>query len=150
MAFKLNNKILPSDTPFTANGINYPANWLRLSTSDEKKAIGITEVAEAPWYDQEFYWGVDKPKDLANLKKEWIHRQKQQASSMLSDYDWYVIRKLDKGTAIPSSIQTYRDQIRSICTTRENEINGASDVEALIKVIESTITTWPKDPNDTL
>ena len=32
------------DMPFTIGGVKYPANWLRLSTWDEKKAIGITEV----------------------------------------------------------------------------------------------------------
>ena len=36
--------ILKLDLPFTSRGIKYPANWLRLTTLDEKKAIGITEV----------------------------------------------------------------------------------------------------------
>ena len=46
MAFKLDGKTLPVDVPFTSNGIKYPANWLRLSTADEKKGIGITEVSD--------------------------------------------------------------------------------------------------------
>tara|TARA_R100000781_G_scaffold915_3_gene1556 strand:- start:381 stop:533 length:153 start_codon:yes stop_codon:yes gene_type:complete len=36
--------ILKLDQPFTSRGIKYPANWLRLATLDEKKAIGIKEV----------------------------------------------------------------------------------------------------------
>ena len=44
MTFKLNGKELPLDKPFTHNGIKYPANWLRLTTLDEKKAIGIEEI----------------------------------------------------------------------------------------------------------
>ena len=43
MVFKLDGKTLPVDVPFTSNGIKYPANWLRLTTLEEKKAIGITE-----------------------------------------------------------------------------------------------------------
>ena len=43
MVFKLDGKTLPVGGPFTSNGINYPANWLRLTTLEEKKAIGITE-----------------------------------------------------------------------------------------------------------
>ena len=44
MAFILEGKTLPVDVPFqTSDGTNYPANWLRLTTLDEKKAIGITE-----------------------------------------------------------------------------------------------------------
>ena len=40
------NKILKLDTPFTHRGIKYPANWLRLTTLDEKKAIGLVEVPD--------------------------------------------------------------------------------------------------------
>tara|TARA_R100000742_G_C4265888_1_gene83963 strand:- start:45 stop:185 length:141 start_codon:yes stop_codon:yes gene_type:complete len=46
MAFKLDDKILPVDAPFTSKGVKYPANWLRLTTLEEKKAIGITEVPD--------------------------------------------------------------------------------------------------------
>jgi len=45
--FMLNNKPLPLDTPFkTEDGTSFPANWLRLTTLDEKHAIGITEVPD--------------------------------------------------------------------------------------------------------
>ena len=46
MAFKLDGKTLPVDVAFTSNGINYPANWLRLTTLEEKQAIGIVEEPE--------------------------------------------------------------------------------------------------------
>ena len=46
MAFKLDGKIIKVDVPFTSRGIQYPANWLRLTTLDEKKAIGIKEVPD--------------------------------------------------------------------------------------------------------
>ena len=42
--FILDGKTLTLDQPFTSRGIKYPANWLRLTTLDEKKAIGIKEV----------------------------------------------------------------------------------------------------------
>jgi hypothetical protein len=45
--FLLNGKSLPLDTPFkTEDGTSFPANWLRLTTLDEKHAIGITEVPD--------------------------------------------------------------------------------------------------------
>ena len=47
MAFKLEGKTLPVDVPFqTSDGTKYLANWLRLTTLDEKKAIGITEETD--------------------------------------------------------------------------------------------------------
>ena len=49
MAFLLNGKPLAVDVAFSHNDINYPANWLRLSSAQEKRALGITEVADAPY-----------------------------------------------------------------------------------------------------
>jgi len=178
MAFKLDGKTLSVDVAFTSNGINYPANWLRLTTLDEKKAIGITEVADAPIYDQRFYWGVDNPKLLVDenakdedgnllkdsdgnqivnegLKTIWVKRQKQEARNYLSNSDWYITRKSEKGTEIPSNIQTYRDAVRTTCATRETEINAVADVAALKTLIDGTydsdgkrtagITLWPEE-----
>ena len=42
MAFLLNGNPLAVDVPFTVGDVNYPANWLRLSTAQEKKDLGIT------------------------------------------------------------------------------------------------------------
>ena len=181
MAYQLESKPLAIDVAFkTSDGTQYPANWLRLVTADEKKKIGITEVADPAYYDQRFYWGADNAKKLADenakdsdgklikdadgnqvikegLKTQWVRQQKQQAGSLLAKYDWYVTRKAEKGTAIPSAIVTYRDAIRTTCTTREGEINACSDVAALKKLIDGTydsdgkrtagITLWPTDPN---
>jgi len=158
MAFQLASKPLAVDVAFkTSDGTQYPANWLRLATADEKKKIGITEVADEATYDQRFYWGVGNAKDLVKLKTEWVAKQKEEAGSFLNKYDWYVVRKAEKTTAIPSSIVTYRDGIRTTCATREDEINACSDVAALKKLIDGTydedrkriagITLWPVDPN---
>ena len=57
--FLLNNKVLQPGVPFTQNGIQYPANWLNLTTLGEKEAIGITEVAQDTRPDDRFYWVQD-------------------------------------------------------------------------------------------
>ena len=147
MAFKLDNKILPTDVAFTSNGINYPSNWLRLTTLSEKQAIGISEVADPATFDERFYTAPDTAKDLAELKTTWVSIQKELASSLLSPYDWYVIRKSEKEVDIPTNISTYRDAVRSVCSTREQEINAAANVEALIAIVDGTITAWPERPS---
>ena len=147
MTFKLDGKTLPVDVAFTSNGINYPANWLRLTTLTEKQAIGITEVADEETYDQRFYWSVGNAKDLAGLKTSWISIQKEEASSLLSPYDWYVVRKSEKSTAIPVGITSYRDAVRTTCATRETEINASANVEALKTLVTGTITAWPERPS---
>jgi len=57
--FLLNGKPLAVDTPFQIDGTSYPANWLRLTSIEEKNAVGITEVPDDVIdYDSRFYWGT--------------------------------------------------------------------------------------------
>jgi hypothetical protein len=63
--FLLNGKHLPEGTSFyDVNGTQYPANWLNLSTEEEKLAIGITWVADPIPFDTRFYWDTNLPKAL--------------------------------------------------------------------------------------
>ena len=68
--FKHNNQTIPLDTPFTIDGTSYPANWLRLTSTAEKEAVGITEVPDTTTsYDDRFYWNATTPK-LLNDREE--------------------------------------------------------------------------------
>jgi hypothetical protein len=61
MAFQYNGSPISIDRPFTApDGTKY-AN---LRNPAIREALGVTEVADPPYYDQRFYWGVDNPKLL--------------------------------------------------------------------------------------
>ena len=64
--FILNGKPLSPDTAFTAGDIQYPSNWLRLASVEEREAIGITEEADPVRSDDRFYWNGDitNPKAL--------------------------------------------------------------------------------------
>ena len=131
----LNGKPLALDVAFNHNRVNYPANWLRLATLAQKQAIGITEVAGPAWYDQRFYTGVDKPRDLADLKANWIDVQKHKAGSLLSSTDWMIIRKEEAGTAVPSATQTYRTAVRAQCKKREDQITACDTTDELAALI---------------
>ena len=63
----------------------------------------------------------------SNLKQE----VKNQQGALLAQTDWAVVRKADKGTAIPSNIQTWRDGIRTKATQMETAIDNASDTDAV-------------------
>ena len=119
MAFLLNGNPLAVDTPFTVGDTKYPANWLRLTTAEEKAAIGITEVEDPKVYDSRFYWsdGTEKEIDdinekdsdgkllkdengnqVVNLGVKSILKavEKETANLLLSTYDWQVVRKSEK------------------------------------------------------
>lgn len=144
---KLNNKPLSYDRAFTHADIQYPANWLRLSSLEERNALGITEVADAPSWDQRFYWGVDNPKDLDGLKTQWSDTQTAIAAALLAPSDWRVIKAKETGTNIPSAWKTYRAAIRTACNTRQTEINAVADVPALKELFfgNATITRQQTD-----
>ena len=68
MAFQLSDGTsLPLDVPFSIGDINYPANWLRLSSADEKTAVGIKEVADPTPVDTRFYNSDGSAKEINDI-----------------------------------------------------------------------------------
>jgi hypothetical protein len=143
--FLLNGNPLPIDTPFEIDGTQYPANWLRLTSIEEKNAVGITEVADPEPYDDRFYWGHDNPKDLDVLKKQWTAQIKDTAGKLLAQTDWMVIRKIERSVDVPTDIATYRSAVVTEANRLETGIVGCADVPALISVV--TTQTWPETNN---
>ena len=135
---KLDNKSLSYDRAFTHEGIQYPANWLRLSSLEERNALGIVEVADDPYYDQRFYWGPNNPKDLDELKQYWISTAKAGAASLLLQSDWYVVRRSDTGDEIPAEVITSRAEIREYCDSREVTIASFETVEELAAYVTAS------------
>ena len=66
MGYQIGDRKLPLDVAWTdADGIQRPANWLRLSTERDRELLGITWVAETNQvWDQKFYWGYDSDNNL--------------------------------------------------------------------------------------
>ena len=65
------------------------------------------------------------------LKTVLIRKVKAEAESILNETDWYVTRKAEKSTAIPSAITTHRDAVRTKQASMETAITNASDTPAL-------------------
>ena len=158
---QLDGKTLRYDRAFTHNGISYPANWLRLTTLEEKQAIGIVEVADpvVGVWDQRFYWGVDNPKQLEDvtdddgntttgLKTLWKQKQSEIAASLLAPSDWRVVKSAEvTAYSVESEWLTYRAAVRTACNTRQTEIDACVDVPALKELLfgNATITRQQTD-----
>jgi len=124
-------------------------------------------------FDNRFYWGRQTdgtliPKSLTDenvvdddgkavndpvtgqqmvtlgLKSVWVAQTKRTAADKLSVHDWYVTRKSEKSTAIPSSVTTYRDSVRTKCAEIETALNGASDLAAFMALFEDTLDSDDK------
>jgi len=71
------------------------------------------------------------------LKSNMVSQVKHTAGTILAQTDWYVTRKSEKGTAIPTDVETKRDAVRTECDRLEVAINAVTTVEELITVMQS-------------
>ena len=97
--------------------------------------------ADTKWTQEDEDNGLGTKDDIKEegLKTRLIRTIKEQAESQLNKTDWYVTRKAEKNTAIPSAISTHRDAVRSKQAEMETAITNASDTPALETLYTYTI-----------
>ena len=146
------NRTFKTSVAFThpKTEIKYPSNWITLSSDSEKAEIGLIEITYTGSHkDGEYYDNAESSlvydaskgtvvitksssaKNLADVKTS----KKQEANSIaydgLSRNDWYITRKSENNTAIPSKITAYRTAVRLVCNSLKSAIDSASDVDAV-------------------
>jgi len=159
--FKYKTQTLKPNRGWTDdNGITHPRNWHIWSVED-KAAAGVTEVIEDTPPDSRLYtWSMDRDGKITStakamadagsgdslvlgVKSSLKNEVKSQQGSLLSQTDWAVVRKSEKGTAIPSKISTWRDAIRTKATAMEEAIDGAADTAA----VAALFLSWDAERN---
>jgi len=144
-------------TQFTIDGVEYPSNWLNLSTPEQKEAIGLEEViaTNSPANDQ-YYWVstelneatltyINTPKDLDTVKSNSISQINQTAYTILLPSDWMVVKSVETGTPMSTAWNTWRESIRTTADTSRTAVAEATDVDE-VQTIMGNIT-WSPDPN---
>jgi len=152
--FILDGKSLSPDVAFTdpQTGVQYPANFLRLSTPEEREAIGITEVPDPQPYDQRFYWGYDAdgnliPKDHSQLVEQWTQQTRTTAGTLITPTDWMVIREQDNGVSVDPEIKGWREDLRLASELKISGIVTTATTEELAAFVTSPeYSSWPPDP----
>ena len=93
------------------------------------------------------------------LRSKLKNQVRTQQSSLLATTDKWIVRKSEKGTAIPTTVTTYRDGIRSAATTMETSITDAADFVAISALFDATynadnvmtapapLYNFPSEPN---
>jgi len=156
MPFKIGNKVIPLDIPFTHGDLQYPANWIRLASEEDKAAIGLIWEADPIRADDRFYWdgNINNPKALEDvvalnvdgqniyddkgnivvtkgLKSQFIAQVKAQAGSLLNATDWKVVRAAEGGKALDDETKAARIAIRTKSDEFEAQIKACTTVEQL-------------------
>jgi hypothetical protein len=165
MPYKLGSRRLALDVAWEHNGVQYPANWLRLSTAQDRAELGILWEDASPTYNQKWYWGKDSdgnliPKTYTDLKALWIAKTKETANKLLQPSDWRVVKAKERGTTMNADWKTWRQTIRTECGTKVTAIEATADVgdtsphadfgrvEALQQYIQGgSYGVWTADPD---
>ena len=89
--------------------------------------------------------GTEGDVKVEGLKTILIKNIKAQAAGILQDTDWYIVRKADAGTAVPSAITTHRAAVRTKAASMETAITNAADTPAL-----ETLYTYTKQEDGSI
>jgi hypothetical protein len=106
--------------------------------------------ADTLWTEQDKTDGfIPEGKDVGDVAvkglKVLIENIKKQAAGILQDTDWYIVRKADAGTAVPSAITTHRAAVRTKAASMETAITNAADTPAL-----ETLYTYTKQEDGSI
>jgi len=142
---------------FTINDVQYPNNWLNLSTPEEKSAIGLEEViaTNSPKSDT-YYWVsstldkatltyVNTPKNLTDVKSNALSTINNTAYTILQPSDWMVVKATETSTPINPDWNTYRANVRSTADQTRTAVTAAQDVDAVATIMSAI--AWPKSPS---
>ena len=150
------NQYINEGSSFSIDGTTYPSTWLNMTSPEDKASLGLVEVTDANSpEDDRFYWVSDTlsgavrtytntPKDLAQLKTNWVSQINQTAYTMLLPSDWMVTKGIETSTPVPAAWGTYRASVRTAAGTAITAINASTTIAELQTVIQ---VTWPNDPN---
>ena len=156
MAYKYKDRYLKVGKAWQDDdGFKHPYNWSSSWSSDDLTKWGVVVEDDVDTsFDDRFYWAKGIERKLADvnvvdedgkavndpmtgkqmiqlgLKSNWIAQTKTTANGLLASSDWYVTRKAEASTAIPSDISTYRSAVRTATATIEKKITDCADLDA--------------------
>ena len=90
--------------------------------------------------------GTEGEVKVEGLKTKKIRTIKSQAASELARTDWYIVRKADANTAVPSAITNHRAAVRTKCAQMETAITNASNTAAIETLYTYVNTADEGDP----
>ena len=110
--FILEGNRLRLDRPFNHKGLQYPKEWLRLSSQEQRDELGILELPD------------NTPKEeYEDRKAKLMKRERDEVHRILSETDWYIVRHVETGIEVPPGILAYRLRVREVHQANERSID---------------------------
>jgi len=155
--------LVQAGLPFEWDDVFYPANWINLSTPEDKAAIGMVDVVYGQQANDQYYWVsqnepvyneetnqvdinfTNTPKDLTTVKTGSVQQINSTAYSILLPTDWMVVKAVETSTTVPADWNTWRESIRTTAATATTAIDSAADVDAVAAIVQNVV--WPLSPH---
>ena len=83
---------------------------------------------------------------IEGVKTKKIRNIKIQAAGILAETDWYILRKADADTSVPSAITNHRAAVRTKCAAMETLVTNASNTAAIETLYTYVNTADEGDP----
>ena len=96
--------------------------------------------------DEDNGLGTEGEVKIEGLKTRKIKTLKLQAAGELARTDWYIVRKADANTAVPSAITNHRAAVRTKCAAMETLVTNASNTAAIQTLYTYVNTADEGDP----
>ena len=152
------NKRYYLGTPFTYGDLQYTKQG---ASHETFMSLGFQQVIVQQRPDDRFYVvsgpAADgtysaTPRDLADLKTQYIRDTKLTAFRLLKGTDWYIVRQQELGYSeapVPVDVTTFRAAVRAAATAACDQIDAVTSVEDLEALIKAPKYLYDNDGNQT-
>ena len=151
------SQVVRAGVAFDIDGVQYPANWLSLSTVEDKAGIGAVDVLYEPRPDDRFYFVAEAapvlddgvvsmgftvvPKDILQLKADMVRQVNTDAFRLLQMTDYMDSRP---NYVAPADFLTWRESVRTVAQAAKKAIASCLSVDDLAAL---PWIVWPPDPD---
>ena len=173
MPYTLGDRIIPLDVAWSHLGIQYPPNWLRLSSKDQRVKLGLKWVDETiPNWDRRFYQGRDEKgvliiiRPYRDLQKYWIKQTEKKCHGLLAPTNLLFLELLEEKTSFSAAKTAYNNRpesswrtgVKAACKSKcegimatERGKHGNTELDKVM-ALEDYINSneykiWPKLPS---
>jgi len=155
-------RLIPDNSQFSHNGVDYPHNWIIISSPAQRAALGIVSVVYGPEANQQFYWVSQNdpiydpaqnaviitftatPKDLSQCKQTAVTNINSTAYNILQPSDYRVVRSVEEGTTESPQWKAWRQTIRDQAKAGKAAVDACVDIAELAGLVP---IQWAPDPN---
>ena len=150
------NKRYYLGTPFTYGDLQYTKQG---ASHETFMSLGFQQVIPQQRPDDRFYVVSGPasdgtysatPRDLADLKTQYIRDTKLTAFQLLKGTDWYIVRSTELGYSeapVPVDVTAFRAAVRAAATARCEAIESITTVEDLIILLNNS-NVYPETPDE--